>query len=505
MRIPLIILPLIIPLATALIGVVFRRRGPAQKLVSGCGALAGLVASFALLCVVASDGIQVMQAGDWPAPFGISLVSDLLSAILVFMTAFLGFIVVIYSFGTITTDKSRFGYYPFIHFLLFGVTGAFLTGDIFNLYVWFEVLLIASFVLLTLGGTSKQIDGGLKYVVLNLISSLFFLTATGVLYAALGTLNMADIAQQLAQGRHQGVMFVVSLMYIIAFGTKAAIFPFFFWLPASYHTAPIAVVTIFSALMSKVGVYGLLRLFTLIFHAESAAVHDLMLFLAETTMVIGVLGAVAQTDVRRLLSFHIVSQIGYMVMGIGINSVLSIAGAIYFIIHIMCAKSVLFLVAGVMRRVTGHYNLDHMGNLASTHPVLAVAFFVPAMSLAGIPPLSGFWGKFMLVFSGLEAQDYFVVAVALFVSILTLFSMVKIWNKAFWKPIPEHNEHVMASIAPMTREEKICTGIPIFVLGLCTVLLGIFCQPIMDLLLQASEQLLHPEEYIHAVLGGARS
>ena len=385
------------------------------------------------------------------------------------------------------------------------MTGAFLTGDIFNLYVWFEVLLIASFVLLTLGGTSKQIDGGLKYVVLNLISSLFFLTATGVLYAVLGTLNMADIAEQVALGEHPRVIFVVSLMYIIAFGTKAALFPFFFWLPASYHTAPIAVVTIFSALMSKVGIYGLLRLFTLIFLGDSSTIHGLMLFLAETTMIIGVLGAVAQTDIRRLLSFHIVSQIGYMVMGIGINSVLSIAGAIYFIIHIMCAKSVLFLVAGVMRRLTGHYNLDHMGNLANLHPVLAVSFFIPAMSLAGIPPLSGFWGKFMLVLSGLKNHDYLVVAVALVVSMLTLFSMVKIWNKAFWKPVPEHNMEIMANIVPMTRQEKVCTGFPIFILGLCTVLLGIFCQPVMDLLLQASEQLMHPEEYIRAVLGGARS
>lgn len=505
MSIPLIILPMIIPLATALIGVALRRRGPVQKTVSLCGAFAGLVASTALLCVVSSQGIQVMQAGDWPAPFGITLVSDMLSAILVFMTAFLGFMVVIYSFCTISSDKCRFGYYPFVHFLLFGVTGAFLTGDIFNLYVWFEVLLIASFVLLTLGGTSKQIDGGLKYVVLNLISSLFFLTATGVLYAVLGTLNMADIAEQVALGQHPGVIFVVSLMYIIAFGTKAALFPFFFWLPASYHTAPIAVVTIFSALMSKIGVYGLLRLFTLIFTGESGAVHGLMLFLAETTMVVGVLGAVAQTDVRRLLSFHIVSQIGYMIMGIGINSVLSIAGAIYFIIHIMCAKSVLFLVAGVMRRFTGTYNLDHMGNLANTHPLLALSFFIPAMSLAGIPPLSGFWGKFMLVFSGLKSHDYLVVAAALIVSMLTLFSMIKIWNKAFWKPMPAAYQQMADIIVPMTREEKVITGIPIFILGLCTVLLGIFCQPVMDFLMQASEQLLHPEEYIRAVLGGARS
>lgn len=476
-----------------------------QKIVSGCGAIAGLLASAALLCIVSTQGIQVMQAGDWPAPFGITLVSDMLSAILVFMTAFLGLMVVIYSFGTISDDKSRFGYYPFIHFLLFGVTGAFLTGDIFNLYVWFEVLLIASFVLLTLGGTARQIDGGLKYVVLNLISSLFFLTATGVLYASLGTLNMADIAEQVALGQHPGVIFVVSLMYLIAFGTKAALFPFYFWLPASYHTAPIAVTTIFSALMSKVGIYGLLRLFTLIFLGNFNVIHGLMLFLAGVTMVIGVIGAIAQSDVRRLLSFHIVSQIGYMVMGIGINSILSIAGAIYFTIHIMCAKSVLFLVAGVMRRVTGTYHLEHMGNLASTHPILAVSFFIPAMSLAGIPPLSGFWGKFMLVLSGLKAHDYLVVAVALFVSILTLFSMVKIWNKAFWKPMPKPREHVMGMIAPMTHDEKVCTGIPIFILGLCTVLLGIFCQPVMDLLMQASEQLLHPEEYIQAVLGGARS
>lgn len=504
MKIPLIILPLLIPLATALIGVAFRRRPPVQRIISGTGAFAGLLASTALLYTVATQGIQVMQAGDWPAPFGITLASDLLSAILVFMTAFLGFLVVLYSFGTITEDKTRFGYYPFIHFLLFGVTGAFLTGDIFNLYVWFEVLLIASFVLLTLGGAAKQIDGGLKYVVLNLISSLFFLTATGVLYATLGTLNMADIAEQVALGEHPGVIFVISLMYVIAFGTKAALFPFFFWLPASYHTAPIAVTTIFSALLSKVGVYVLLRIFTLIFLGNAPFIHGLLLILACATMVVGVLGAVAQTDVRRLLSFHIISQIGYMIMGIGINSALSIAGTIYFVIHIMCAKSVLFLVSGAMRRITGTFNLENMGNLVNTRPALAIAFFIPAMALAGIPPLSGFWGKFLLVFSGLENQDYLVVAIALCVSILTLFSMIKIWNKAFWKPMPERGERVMAKMPPMTKDEKIYMGIPIVVLGLCTVLLGIFCQPVVDLLMQAAEQLLHPEEYIHVVLGGSK-
>lgn len=502
MKIPLIILPLLIPLATALFGVALRRHAAAQRVVSGIGSLAGLAAASALLYTVATQGIQVMQAGDWPAPFGITLASDLLSAILAFMTAFIGFIVVLYSFGSIDEDKTLFGYYPFTHFLIFGVTGAFLTGDIFNLYVWFEVLLTASFVLLTLGGSAKQIDGGLKYVVLNLISSLFFLTATGILYATIGTLNMADIAGQVALGKHQGIILTISLMYILAFGTKAALFPFFFWLPASYHTAPVAVTTIFSALLSKVGIYVLLRIFTLIFVGNSAFIHGLLLVFAGATMIVGVLGAVAQTDVRRLLSFHIISQIGYMVMGMGLNSALAIAGTIYFIIHIMCAKSALFLVGGVMRRITGSFDLDKMGNLVNTRPVLAVAFFIPAMALAGIPPLSGFWGKFLLVFAGIELKSYVIVAVALCVSVLTLFSMIKIWNKAFWKPMSDESKERMAAMPRMTGTEVVFMGLPIAILGLCTICLGVFCQPVVEFLMSASEQLLHPAEYIRVVLGG---
>ena len=502
MKIPLIILPLLIPLATALLGVALRRHAAAQRIVSGIGSLAGLAAASALLYTVATQGIQVMQAGDWPAPFGITLASDLLSAIMAFMTAFTGCIVVLYSFGSINEDKTLFGYYPFTHFLLFGVTGAFLTGDIFNLYVWFEVLLTASFILLTLGGSLKQIDGGLKYVVLNLISSLFFLTATGILYATIGTLNMADIATQVALGEHKTIMLTISLMYIIAFGTKAALFPFFFWLPASYHTAPVAVTTIFSALLSKVGIYVLLRIFTLIFVENTAFIDGVLLILAGATMIVGVLGAVAQTDVRRLLAFHIVSQIGYMAMGIGLHSALAIAGTIYFIIHIMCAKSALFLVGGVMRRITGTFDLNKMGNLARTRPALAVAFFVPAMALAGIPPLSGFWGKFQLVLAGLELKSYAIVVVALCVSALTLFSMIKIWNKAFWKPMPPDGEAAMAAMPPMTGTELVCMGAPIVILGLCTVLMGIFCQPVVEFFMRASEQLLNPAEYIRVVLGG---
>ena len=378
-----------------------------------------------------------------------------------------------------------------------GVCGAFLTGDLFNLYVSFEVMLMASFVLLALGGERAQLEGGVKYVTLNLLSSAVFLAAVGVLYGIAGTLNMADLARAAALGLAPDLVPVLAVLFLVAFGIKAALFPFFFWLPASYHTPPIAVSAVFAGLLTKVGVYALMRAFTLIFIGDIAFTHGLILLAAALTMVTGVLGAAAQMEFRRVLSFHIVSQIGYMVMGLGLLTPLGLAGSVFYLMHHIVVKTNLFLVGGIVRRLGGSYELKDLGGLYRSHPFLALVFLVPALSLAGIPPLSGFWGKMVLVKAGLEAEAWGITAVALGVSLLTLYSMTKLWNEAFWKPAPAD---AGAGVEAPTSVPLTLLG-PVLALAAVTVAVGLGAGPVFDLASRAAAQLSDPSQYIAAVLG----
>lgn len=497
----LLFLPLLIPLATAVVCLSLWQRTNLQRVVSIIGATALLLAGVALLTAVRKHGVLSVQAGAWAAPFGITLVADLFSAVLVCVTGVMGLTVAIFALADTEPEYERLGYYPLIQVLLLGVCGSFLTGDIFNLYVWFEVMLIASFVLLALGGKRTNMEGAIKYVVLNLIASSLFLAAVGILYGVAGTLNMADLARLIRDAEVSGPLPVIAILFFTAFGIKAAIFPLFFWLPASYHTAPIAVTTIFSALLTKVGVYALIRIFTLIFINETVVWQPYILAVAGLTMTVGVLGAVAQHEIRRLLSFHIVSQIGYLIMGLGLLTRLSLAGTLYFMIHVIAAKSALFLATGMVRRMTGTTELKKLGGLYRTQPFVATLFLLPALSLAGIPPLSGFWAKLALVWAGIGSGHYIVVAAALLVSILTLFSMTKIWSEAFWKPDPAGAEKAPQSVSlpPITFW---LMAVPAGFLGVTTVIMGLFPEPLYALCMEAAGQLLQPTAYISAVLGG---
>lgn len=496
----LLLLPILIAFLTAVAALLAWHNRSLQRRINVVGAALHLAAALALLAWVSREGIQAVQIGNWPAPFGITLVADLFSAIMVVMTGLMGLTVAIYSLGSIDPRRESFGYYALLHTLLMGVSGAFLTGDIFNLYVWFEVMLIASFVLMTLGGSQQQLEGALKYVTINLMSSALFLASVGILYSVTGTLNMADLARQFndEQAVDSGLATVLAMMFLVAFGIKAGLFPLFFWLPASYHTPPIAITALFSGLLTKVGVYALVRVFTLIFVHDIAYTHTLLLIIASLTMLTGVLGAVAQMEIRRLLSFHIISQIGYLLMGLGLYTQLALAGTIFFMAHVIIAKSALFLVGGVMRRQAGSYHLKELGGLYRASPALAALFFVPAMALAGLPPLSGFWAKLALVRAGLQTGDYAVVAVSLAVSLLTLFSMTKIWAEAFWKANPRP-DHPFARLAPQTLRPLL---LPTGGLAALTVVLGVAAEPFFALATDAATQLLDPALYIRAVLGG---
>jgi multicomponent Na+:H+ antiporter subunit D len=498
----LLILPLLLPMTAAILSMLAWNSRRTQRILCVIGTGLLFVSGLMLLESVWQNGIQAAQMDAWPAPFGITVVADLFSAIMVAIAGFMGLAVAVFSLATMDRQREAFGYYPLLHILLMGVCGAFLTGDLFNLYVWFEVMLMASFVLMALGGERAQMEGAIKYVTINLISSAIFLAAVGMLYGVMGTLNMADLALKLRDTPRMDLLTTIAMLFLIAFGIKAAVFPLFFWLPASYHTPPVAVSAIFAGLLTKVGVYALIRVFTLLFVQEVAYTHVIILALAGLTMVTGVLGAMAQNEFRRILSFHIVSQIGYMILGLGLFTTAAVAGSIFYIVHHIIVKTNLFLLSGVVHRLQGTYELKKLGGIYSTRPGLSILFLIPALSLAGLPPLSGFFAKLNLVQAGLETRHYLLVATALVVGLLTLFSMTKIWAEAFWKePSESGDAGEPASPISESTASRLLVVLPIASLAVATMLIGLAAEPLYLLASRAAEQLMNPAEYIQAVLG----
>ncbi|MDZ7799461.1 MAG: Na+/H+ antiporter subunit D [Trueperaceae bacterium] len=488
----LLVSPVALPLAAAALGFALYGRRSAQRWISTGASAALLLLTLALLARVSQDGIQVMQAGGWPAPFGISLVADHLSAIMTAISGLMAFATAVYALRDIDPAREALGYHPLFQVLLAGINGAFLTGDLFNMYVWFEVLLIASFTLLTLGNRRAQLEGGLKYVAVNLVSSLLFLAAIGLTYGATGTLNMADLAGALHHVP-DALATVLAMLFLVAFGIKAAIFPLFFWLPASYHTPPVAVSAIFAGMLTKVGVYALMRAFTLLFTQDVGWTHGVLAWLAGFTMLTGVLGAAAQNEFRKILSFHIISQIGYMIMGLALYTPFALAGAVFYLVHHIIVKANLFFVSGLARHAGGSFELDRLGGLYRHRPLLAALFLVPAFSLAGFPPLSGFWAKLAVLLAGVESGNWALVAVALVVGLLTIYSMTKIWQAAFWKPAPEGRE-----VGPRPPWAMIA---PVAGLAAVTLLIGFWSGPFLALSQAAGDELMNPQGYVRAVLG----
>lgn len=488
----LIVLPLLLPLITGISALIRFRE--LRRTVASIGVFANLIACLILLYMTRNGDIIVSQMGGHPAPYGITLAVDALSAVMLCITAVVTFAVVLFSHVTIDVNRERFSYYPLLGFLLLGVNFAFLTGDLFTLYVAFEVMLMSSFVLLTLGGERAQLAGGLRYVTLNLISSTIFLIAAGLTYATAGTLNLAQLADRLAVLPSPGISTVLAGLFLVAFGIKAAIFPLFFWLPASYHTPPIAVTALFGGILTKVGIYSMWRVLVMVFPHDLIFLQPLILMLAALTMVTGVLGAIAQTDVRRLLSFHIISQIGYLLMGIGLLTERSMTGAVFFVVHVILAKTALFLISGIAYSLQGSYELKKLGGLQRSRPFLAFIFLLAAFSLAGIPPLPGFWAKLTLIYAGIEAGQYGIVAIALLVSILTLYSMTKIWHEVFWKPAPA-GTYPVPSPGQMRR-----LLVPTVMLVGIILFIGLYAEPLVQMSAHAARGVLDPTDYIATVL-----
>ncbi len=488
--------PVLIPITASALCMVFWRKPGVQRVVHMLALVLMLLASLLLLRQVSVHGALALTFGGWQAPFGISFVADRLGAAMAVVTGVLAAAVGIFSLAATHRRHVHNGVYPLMLGLLASVNGAFLTGDIFNLYVWFEIMLITALGLMVIDKSRAQLDGAMKYAALNLLSTLMFLLAIAILYGVTGTLNMADLAQVLPQTENSAALAVSAAFFLIGFGIKAGYFPMFFWLPASYHTMSIAVLAVFAGLLTKVGVYACLRVFSLLF-SGGESLRDVIALMAAGTMLFGVFGAAVQWDIRRILSFHIISQIGYILLGLALGTTAAMAGAIFYIIHHIIVKANLFLIAGAMHRATGTYDLRRAGGLMRSQPWLAFLFAIPALSLAGIPPLSGFWAKFLVIDASFKAGAAWLAAVGLFVGLLTVFSMSKIWIEAFWKSAPTPRRHACRVPIPMT--------LGISALALITLWLGLQPEALIEFSQAAAASLEDPSQYIAATFDAPSS
>jgi len=478
--------PVLVPMAASGLCMMLWHRPGAQRAVHLAALVLMLLASLGLLRQVISQGILALSFGGWAPPFGISFVADGMSAALVVVTGVLAMAIGVFNLASTRQRHVHNGVYPLLLGMLAAVNGAFLTGDIFNLYVWFEIMLITAMGLLVIDKTRAQLDGALKYAVLNLLSTLVFLLAIAILYGVAGTLNMADLARVLPEMESSTALVVSSALFLIGFGIKAGYFPMFFWLPASYHTMSIGLLAIFAGLLTKVGVYACFRVFSLLF-AGGEGLREIIALMAAGTMLFGVFGAAVQWDVRRILAFHIISQIGYILLGLAVGTAAAFAGGVFYIVHHIIVKANLFLVAGAMYRITGTYDLRRSGGLVRSHPLLACLFAIPALSLAGIPPLSGFWAKFMVIDASFRGGAAWLAGVGLFVGLLTVFSMSKIWIEAFWKPPSFERRHVRRVPLPML--------VSIAALGAITVWIGLQPEALVQFSQQAAASLVDPAGY----------
>jgi multicomponent Na+:H+ antiporter subunit D len=488
----LLVAPVVVPLLTLILGVLFRPRHRWVAAISVVGGVALLLVGLVLVALAGADVIIAGQVGGWQAPYGITIVIDRLSAAMVAISGVIGLATIVYGLVREGNPDVLRNFHLFVHGLLAGVCGAFITGDIFNLYVWFEVLLIGSFALIGLGGGRRRLAGTMTYLALNLLATLMFLLSAGLIYSTTGTLNMGEIGLIFRAGEAPPAATLAVALMLLSFAIKAALFPVFGWLPASYHVAWTPVSALFAGLLTKVGVYALIRLVTLLW-PEYGDVHYVLLWVACATMLVGVLGAAAQNEVRRILSFHIVSQVGYMILGLALASPLAIAGAIFYLIHHIIVKANLFFIGGMAVKLTGSERLAAMGGLYAATPLLALLFAIPALSLAGIPPLSGFWAKFVLVKASLADGFWWAAAVALLTGIFTLLSMSKIWNEAFLKAHPKGGQAFKAG------GDMRGAWWAVSALALLTVVIGLGAGPVMSYAIAAAAQLAEPVAYFEAI------
>jgi multicomponent Na+:H+ antiporter subunit D len=486
-----IILPILIPLLTAILLIFFAKKVNIQRTISIISTFITIGISLILVQTVKRDGIQTLDVSNWEAPFGITLVSDMFSALLVLTTGIIAFVCILYSFRSIGKKREHYYYYSIIQFLIVGVNGAFTTGDIFNLFVFFEVMLMSSYVLIVLGGTKVQLRESIKYILVNVISSALFVITVAYLYSVVGSLNMAHISVRIAEVGQPGILTVIAVLFLIVFGLKGAIFPLFFWLPGSYYAPPAPVMALFGALLTKVGVYSIMRTYTLFFYHDLGFTHQLLGILAIITIVFGLIGAIGYWDIKKIIIYNIIVAVGVILFGVSTMNEDALTGSVFYLVHDMIIKASLFLMVGIIVAVSGTSDLRRIRGLIKQYPGLAWTFFIATLALAGVPPLSGFVGKLLIIKGGFTEGSYIGAGVVLFSSLLVLFSVMKIFIHGFWGLPQTYKEE------PKTVRFLLISPVILVVLACFYGLGSEFIYPYIS---QASDTLTNPIIYIEAVL-----
>lgn len=487
-----IVLPLLIPLVTAVILIFCSKYVRAQRWISAFSVIANLLVALFIVNQVDHQGIQTLYMGGWLPPYGIVFVADMLAALLVLTTLIVATGCLFYAFRSIGEEREKHYFYPFFQFLLAGVLGSFLTGDLFNLFVCFEVMLISSYALIVLGGTKRQLRETLKYMLINIISSTLFVAAVAYLYGTVGTLNMAHLSLRVAEVQQGGILSVIGLLFLIVFALKAGLF-LFFWLPGSYSAPPAAVTALFGALLTKVGLYAIIRTFTLIFYHDTGGIHAVIGWMAAATMILGSLGAVAYKDLGRILNYNIIISVGFIAFGVAVANADSLNGAVFYLMHDMISKALLFILGGIIVAAAGANKLGEMGGLMKRHPLVGWMFFIVTLALVGIPPLSGFLGKVFLIRGGLSEGHYWLTGLALASSLAVLYSLIKVFMGAFWGESPAHTELQTVIIPRTAYVAAIGLTVMVFVLGIGS-------EWVYSYTSQAGAVLSDPSLYIQAVL-----
>jgi multicomponent Na+:H+ antiporter subunit D len=433
-----VVLPLVLCLMGAAATLMLRRSGALTFMFSLLVLVGVIACEITLLLRVLENGPLSMTMGKWLPPFGISFAADIFGAGFALAAAVVTLVVLVYAQGERGADSGRDGFHSMVLLLLAGVTGSFLTGDLFNLYVWFEVMLIASFGLIVLGGTPAQLDGAVKYGFLNFLGTTLFLMALGLLYGLLGTLNMADILR-VATAANPAAMAGVAALLLLAFGMKAAVFPVNAWLPAAYHTPPAVISALFAGLLTKVGVYAMLRALVVLLPASRDLLEPVLVGIAVLTLLVAPLGAIAETNLRRSIGFLVIGGIGSVLAGIAIPSLAGVSGAGLYVFHAILTMTALYLVAGLVERQTGEVDTRRMGGLYAAGTPVSFLFFALVLATAGVPPFLGFWPKLLLLQAGLAESGWtgWLVAAALVLNaVLTLIAGSRLWAHMFWRSAP---------------------------------------------------------------------
>jgi multicomponent Na+:H+ antiporter subunit D len=432
----LAVAPVLLPVATSIVGALLADRPRLQRLVGGIGAVALLAAAVGLLLAVEHNGTVHVSFGGWAPPFGIEFAVDRLAAIMVLATAVTGALCLLFLASGIENPAPHPLLAPQVHGVLAGVCGAFLTADLFNLYVWMELTLIAVLGLFVVGGKVAQLDAAFRYMVLNLVGTVLLLMAVGFAYGATGFLNFTAVGTT-ARDLAPGVLVPVLGALVLAFLVKAGAFPFLAWLPASYHTLPAPILALFAALLTKVGVYALLRMMGDVFAPAPTLLLQALGWIGAVTMLVGALGAARHGDVRRVIVWLIVSAVGFILVGIAVSTPGAQAATLVYIVHDIAVKAGLVLVTALVVRHAGTHDLRRMGGLWAARPGLAVLFLVLALSVFGMPPFSGFWAKLFLLREIIAKGHTGWLVMALVASLFTLYAMGRVWIEAFWKDAPK--------------------------------------------------------------------